>query len=360
MTPGEVTQEKQSLTPEPSQKQFPCNLCHLGYTSRDNLHRHMRSQHKDSIPFGCNSCRRRFFDRGTLAQHTTRVHKKDSLETEKHTTEFSPETKGPQDQVLDFGGFGDHFLLSGSADKAVSDETGVGHSCTVCKKRFRGRQAKSSLKRHMRTHSGEMKYSCSFCKEKFMYSQSCRAHEKSCSGAPKSLNLETTQSSDDTSGSKGPTELKTTEVKKKRPRTSMNLTAISHIKSELVSSNQVTNENNVQQAIKHLVDNPESNQEVEKDNETDESVSECELCPKKPKFKNMKLFTNHIRSSHKLNLQEYKDKVAKNDKQVEYLAESSTFLAACKVCTAILVSKAGLHKHIDEKHGLDLDEYNML
>ena len=308
----------------------------------------------------------------------------------------------------------------------------------------------------MRTHTGEMRYSCTKCNDKFRYHQSAKAHEKSCPGTKKSRNLPTSENPEGSSD-----EPDQNALKSKRSRTSLNSTAISEVKSELVtsdrasvtttrlvtknaansapsgglnqenqsdsetvadrsdfksvsksrsgtkklrnpetsenpqaSSNQpdqnalkskrsctslnsaavshvkselvISNEGNINTArseTKIAADSAPSggiNEKSQSDSENVADRSECKLCPSKTPFNNLKILTGHVRSKHKLTLDEYREKVARNEKQEEYLAESSTFLAACKVCCTILVSKSGLHRHIDEKHGLSLDEYNML
>merc|ERR1712168_1395416 len=151
----EAAEENVELAPNKSRKPYPCSHCKSGYSHQDNLTRHLRSKHKELIPYGCRLCQKKFFDRDVLTRHIARFHKRKSpekhiLENQPDNTAQPPVEEAEQDQLLDFGGFGEHFLLGGPDDKATTDDSvgNGGHNCTVCFKSFHGRQAKSSLKRH--------------------------------------------------------------------------------------------------------------------------------------------------------------------------------------------------------------------
>ena len=206
----------------------------------------------------------------------------------------------------------------------------------------------ASLKKHVfMAHQG--KFACTNCGERFLKLQLKKEHENSCMS--KSINQETTPIHNEHQNAKE-TKFKGVVVKE------------SNHEKLVKSTDSPKRERTKRDGISDKTTAVKEKAPDKLSNKVPESVSSesqlCEMCPKKPEFRSTSDLRSHVRAQHQLTLQEYSSKVSNKVKQVEYMSKSKTFLTACKICFAILVSQSGFETHIQEVHGMNSDEYNSM
>ena len=83
---------------------------------------------------------------------------------------------------------------------------------------------------------------------------------------------------------------------------------------------------------------------------------ECKTCQEKPSFLNLETFAVHLEMKHSgMTMKKYNKTVSTPFKTMD--------IYRCKMCSAILLSEAGLIKHLRNNHALDkmsIEEYNAM
>ncbi|XP_068423122.1 gastrula zinc finger protein XlCGF57.1-like [Clinocottus analis] len=162
------------------EKPYTCSVCAKGFAQKANLNRHMRG-HTRGKPYVCSVCGKRFRSEGYVIRHL-RVH---------NIYRDPGRRLNPGDlskaEVLDVKHNPDRKLFSCSAcEKRFGNMSSLKvhmrvHTgekpfcCSVCNKGF---TQKANLLRHMPCHTGEKPYSCSVCKKWFRFSGDVVRHMK--------------------------------------------------------------------------------------------------------------------------------------------------------------------------------------
>ncbi|KAG8173147.1 hypothetical protein JTE90_009840 [Oedothorax gibbosus] len=115
---------QQHMFTHSEEKTYVCEICDKRFTMRATLQMHLVT-HSDERPFECEQCDKRFKRNADLKVHLAEVHR-------------------PQNLIF----------------------------CPVCNKQYRQR----TIKRHMRTHSGEKPYTCDICGRKFSLKEHLKTH----------------------------------------------------------------------------------------------------------------------------------------------------------------------------------------
>ena len=113
------------------EKPFKCDRCGRAFSLKENLRRHMRS-HTGVKPYECDRCGERFSQKWSVKLHCRRKHEKSTSDAGKKKMKIA---------------------------------------CCICENLF---CSPSSLKEHMRVHTGEKPFQCDTCDMKF----SCKGNLK--------------------------------------------------------------------------------------------------------------------------------------------------------------------------------------
>lgn len=132
-------------------KRLECWFCEYITCHKGNLKRHIRT-HTGERPYRCDRCGRKFSRAESLKMHAVT-----------HTEVFPFHCKGC------WRGF------SLKVEKEAHDKVCEGrrYECYICKKSI---SHKISLKRHMRSHTGEKSFRCEICMERFVFETSLENH----------------------------------------------------------------------------------------------------------------------------------------------------------------------------------------
>ncbi|XP_041833320.1 zinc finger protein 420-like isoform X2 [Melanotaenia boesemani] len=126
-----------------------CPVCNKTFLRAAAMRRHQEIHDTNrDLKYKCSSCDKRFRDNYDLIRHTMRVHKKGEM------------SKSVKDDD--------------SVDPSTS-ETLENKNCYLCGKYF-ARQV--DMERHMKSHSEDRPYKCSFCEKKFKNPYVLKRHEK--------------------------------------------------------------------------------------------------------------------------------------------------------------------------------------
>ncbi|XP_071948877.1 uncharacterized protein [Antedon mediterranea] len=130
-------------------KSYECENCGEKFQDQSTLKKHLRSKHKQKKSYECEYCAKTFSNNYNLKRHT-RIH------TEKNDVKLTDETKSQISKI---------HLLKQDTEKRFE--------CENCGKSFVNG---SSLKKHMRIHTGETPYQCDDCGKMFSYSNTLKIH----------------------------------------------------------------------------------------------------------------------------------------------------------------------------------------
>ena len=137
------------------EKLFKCDKCSFSANVIHALDRHKETVH-DGIIHRCGECGKVFTQTGSLGAHIRVSH-----EGLLFSCEYCSHKARNKSELLQHEAF---VHLKGKVPK-----------CQICDRRF---IRSTHLKVHMRSHTGEKPFGCSFCPERFGHKNSMTSHEK--------------------------------------------------------------------------------------------------------------------------------------------------------------------------------------
>lgn len=148
----QLSDDKDSM-PKRQRKKYPnnkmCPVCSKIFLRAAAMRRHLETHSANrDLKYKCANCDKRFRDHYDMKRHNMRVHEKDDM------------SNGTKDDE--------------SGDPGTS-ETSENKNCILCGKYF-ARQV--DMERHMKSHSEDRPYSCSYCEKKFKNPYVLRRHQK--------------------------------------------------------------------------------------------------------------------------------------------------------------------------------------
>ncbi|XP_055298170.1 zinc finger protein 239-like isoform X2 [Sitodiplosis mosellana] len=198
--------------PPTKRSPFTCDFCAKGYTYKWNLECHLRDEHAKEFPFQCGKCRKGFFLQTDTQEHEakckSRPYKCDECEyatndrtkltnhTRRHTGEKPYQCEFCLElftlkHSLDRHSINQHadqspFHCSKCGRGFMSDDLALAHEinckcskyeCDVCEFTTRDR---TKLTNHVRKHTGEKPYQCSFanCRRVFTLDRNLKRHRR--------------------------------------------------------------------------------------------------------------------------------------------------------------------------------------
>lgn len=146
--------ENDCATAKRQRKKYPnnktCPVCNKTFLRAAAMRRHqeIHSANRD-LRYKCGNCDKRFRDQYDMNRHNMRVHEKEELS----------------------GGANEEDPV----DPSTSDVMAENKNCVLCGKYFARRV---DMERHMKSHSEDRPYKCSFCEKKFKNPYVLKRHQK--------------------------------------------------------------------------------------------------------------------------------------------------------------------------------------
>lgn len=148
-----LSDEDKDSAAKRQRKKYPnnkiCPVCNKIFLRAAAMRRHLETHSANrELKYKCANCDKRFRDHYDMKRHIMRVHEKDEV------------SNGAKDDE--------------STDPGTSDSP-ENKNCTLCGKYF-ARQV--DMERHMKSHSEDRPYSCSYCEKKFKNPYVLKRHQK--------------------------------------------------------------------------------------------------------------------------------------------------------------------------------------
>ena len=164
-------------------KSIPCWVCKEKFQSAENLNAHMKVEHKGENPYKCEHCSREFTQFNNLRRHM-RVHREKVFKCNLCNREFNEEFylkmhmgTHTGKRVYSCGVCGAGFPSSHDLKMHVKTHSpSLLHTCDVCGKSF---SKACVLRQHKKGHSGERPHKCDKCEKTFIHRHHLTMHMKS-------------------------------------------------------------------------------------------------------------------------------------------------------------------------------------
>ncbi|KAM4523626.1 uncharacterized protein V3H82_001804 isoform 2-T2 [Fundulus diaphanus] len=126
-----------------------CPVCNKTFLRAAAMRRHQEIHNENrDLKYKCGSCEKRFRDQYDMNRHAMRVHEKGEMSS-------SPQDEDPADPC--------------------TSEASESKNCSLCGKYF---AREVDMERHMKSHSEDRPYKCSFCDKKFKNLYVLKRHER--------------------------------------------------------------------------------------------------------------------------------------------------------------------------------------